>query len=85
MPLELHNFLEEAALRVFLADDPFVELGRFLGQLPRGRGRPVADNERRDELIAADVAELVHHGAARTAWRHRRPRSAHGPLQRRRC
>jgi hypothetical protein len=45
----------------------------------------VADNERRDELIAADVAELVHHGAARTAWRHRRPRSAHGPLQRRRC
>ena len=62
MPLELRNFLEEAALRIFLADDPFAELGRFLGQLPRGRGRPVADNERRDELIAADVAELVHHG-----------------------
>lgn len=64
MPVQLRNFLEEEGLRILLADDPAAALHRFLGHRPRGRGRPAADNELRDNLIAADVAELVYHGMA---------------------
>ena len=45
-----------------LADDPVEATRRFLGKI-RGRGRPIDDNERRNILIAAAVAELVHGGS----------------------
>ena len=54
---ELRQFLKISGLRVLLADDPAVALKRFLGR--KGRGRPAADNQFRDCMIAADVAELV--------------------------
>jgi hypothetical protein len=52
---ELRRFLETAGLRILTAENPIAVLQRFLGQ--RGRGRRPA-GERRNVLIAADVAEL---------------------------
>jgi hypothetical protein len=63
MPPELREFLEIEGLRILLDPDPEEALQRLLGQQRRGRGRPRADNEARDILIAADVAGLVEGGA----------------------
>jgi hypothetical protein len=65
MPDELFRFLAIRGLRILLADDPVVELKRFLGRRSRGKGRPAGDHEYRDFMIAADVAELVLGGEKR--------------------
>jgi hypothetical protein len=62
MPDELFEFLTLAGLRILLADDPVADLRSFLGQRARRKGRPTADNERRDITIATDVAALVYDG-----------------------
>ena len=62
IPDELFRFLTVAGLRILLAEDPIAALKLFLGRRPRGKGRPVADTEDRDVMIATDVAELVYKG-----------------------
>jgi hypothetical protein len=58
IPQRLRRFLEIHGLRILTAEDPIAALQRFLGDKPRERGRPQADNAFRDRTIAADVAEM---------------------------
>jgi hypothetical protein len=64
IPWRLRQFLTIAGLRILTADDPAAALRRFLGQTPRGRGRPPADNAFRNLMIAADVQEMHIGGAS---------------------
>src|SRR5262249_16217329 len=67
IPVGRREFLAIAGLRILTAEDPIAALQSFLGQGPRGRGRPSADNAFRDLMIAADVAELHASGKTVTA------------------
>jgi hypothetical protein len=63
IPHNIRERLTIEGLRILTADDPVAALRRFLGERPRGRGRPRTGNVQRDGMIAADVQELVNGGA----------------------
>ena len=63
MPFELRQFLMIAGLRILTAKDPVAALRGFVGGESQGRGRPPADNARRDCVIAVQVQELVNDGS----------------------
>jgi hypothetical protein len=71
MPPELRDFLEINGLLILLAEDQTAKLQQFLGKGgPRAKGRPRANNERRNILVAAAVANLVDGGTrAEAAFR----------------
>ena len=63
MPFELHQFLMVNGVRILTAQDPVAALQSLLGQEPPRRGRPPADNARRDCEIAVQVQEEVDGGS----------------------
>jgi hypothetical protein len=62
IPSQLRSDLAMAGLRILVSDDPGGELQSFLGQKPRGLGRPAEDLDHRNFMITVDVAELHANG-----------------------
>jgi hypothetical protein len=60
--VELQDFVDQNMRIIFASPSPVTEMQKFFGQRPPKLGHPLVENEFRNNMISADVAERVEAG-----------------------